>query len=168
MRIAFALLLTLTLTDPIPGDIDGNGVVAFSDFLILSENFGKHGDPVARATTTSLSKQHSLPESFMGWWRLETANDWLDGFGDANLVGAFPSGCMFITPTHIYYDVKLGFWEGQFWETVPYSYDRGSDKIRLDISGKPEVWNVSLIVEKHGSSDLTFTKRRKRAARVIR
>jgi len=157
-----------TRAQPIAGDIDGDGVVAFADFLILSQNFGKRGDPVSKTTTTGFSERHSLPESFVGWWGLETASDWLNGFGDANLVGAFPSGCMFITPTQIYYDVKLGFWDGHFWESVPYAYDSESDRIRLEVNGKSEVWDISLIVETDDSADLTFTKQRKQSGRVIR
>jgi len=153
---------------PIPGDIDGDGVVAFSDFLILSQNFGETGDPVTKTTTTGFSERRDLPDAFLGWWGLETANDWLDGFGDADLVGVFPSGCMFVTPSHIYYDVKLGFWEGHFWETVPYTYDSDTDRIMLEVNGKIEAWGISLIVERNESAELAFTKVRKRGGRVVR
>ncbi len=32
-------------SQPIPGDVDGDGTVGFPDFLILATNFGKSGDP---------------------------------------------------------------------------------------------------------------------------
>ena len=75
---------------------------------------------------------------------------------------------MFITPSHIYYDVKLGFWEGYFWETVPYTYDSDTARIMLEVNGKTEVWSISLIVERDESAELTFTKVRKRGGRVVR
>ena len=31
---------------PVPGDINGDGTVNYSDFLILAQNFGKTGDPI--------------------------------------------------------------------------------------------------------------------------
>ena len=44
-----ALVVTLGAcmanADPLPGDLDGDGVVGFDDFLVLARNFGKTGDP---------------------------------------------------------------------------------------------------------------------------
>jgi hypothetical protein len=36
--------------DPVPGDINGDGVVNFSDFVILARNYGKTGDPSGPGT----------------------------------------------------------------------------------------------------------------------
>ena len=43
VAISAAGLAVLSATERIPGDIDGDGDVDFSDFLILAQNFGKTG-----------------------------------------------------------------------------------------------------------------------------
>ena len=45
--VIFALsgLFTSAESGPIPGDINGDGIVDFADFLIFAQNFGKTGDP---------------------------------------------------------------------------------------------------------------------------
>lgn len=53
VTIAIFLSLGIGLAAPIPGDIDGDGHVGFSDFLILAQNFNKEGDPFAPGRTAS-------------------------------------------------------------------------------------------------------------------
>jgi len=45
LLIGFAVFPTQALGERILGDLDGNGVVNFVDFLTLAGNFGKTGDP---------------------------------------------------------------------------------------------------------------------------
>ena len=101
------VVLTLILAgtshaQELPGDIDGDGVVAFSDFLILSENFGKRSHEVSAttSTTTAIREQQGLPERYHGWWGLERADDLLDVLGDVDLVGhSRQDACSSQTPT---------------------------------------------------------------------
>jgi hypothetical protein len=169
LAFGHALLVVVmgTVTaETLPGDIDGDGSVSFNDLLILSENFGKSSHSVT--TTSTFSERGGLPREYLGWWGLEEAEDWLDGFGQVDLVGAFPSGCMFVTHTHIHYDVRLGFWEGHYWESVPYTYDARTGTVTIQVDGEPERWDIAVTREKTGQEEFYFTKEQKRGGRVIR
>lgn len=99
--VVFTILLAgVSHAEDLPGDIDDDGVVSFNDFLILSQNFGRRRQTVSNASssTTAIREQNGLPERYHGWWGLERAEDWLDGFGDVDLVGDRFGNCCPATP----------------------------------------------------------------------
>ena len=52
MRFLFFLFLFPLQASAIQGDINNDGVVDFTDFLILAQNFGKQGEPISGVRDT--------------------------------------------------------------------------------------------------------------------
>ena len=69
--------------EPIPGDLNYDGIVGIPDFLILVDNFGKTGPVPVRAQgglggTVVISLQEERAEKLLGFWKLRGSRLSLD------------------------------------------------------------------------------------------